>query len=78
MRHLLGSIILLMVCFAMSGPAWSEPEIVVSAAISLKNAFTDIGKLYEEGHPGVKVNFNFGAKSHPASKSTSISGLPAI
>ncbi len=34
---------------------------MVSAAISLKNAFTDIGKLYEEGHPGVKVNFNFGA-----------------
>ena len=56
-------------CFACSGNAkfsrssagWSEQEILVSAAISLKNAFTDIGKLYEAGHPGVKVNFNFGA-----------------
>ena len=36
-------------------------EITVSAAISLKNAFTDIGKIYEKSHPDVKVNFNFGA-----------------
>ena len=34
---------------------------MISAAISLKNTFTDLGKLYEEGHPGSKVNFNFGA-----------------
>jgi molybdate transport system substrate-binding protein len=36
-------------------------EITVSAAISLKNAFTEIGELFQESHPGVKVNFNFGA-----------------
>ena len=52
MRHLFESLVLLLFCFAITSPAWSEPEIVVSAAISLKNAFTDLGKLYEEGHPG--------------------------
>jgi molybdate transport system substrate-binding protein len=61
MRRLVGLIMLVMFCLGLAGPAWSEPEILISAAISLKNAFTDIGKLYEEGHPGVKVNFNFGA-----------------
>ena len=36
-------------------------EITISAAISLKNAFEDIGKLYGLQNPGVKLNFNFGA-----------------
>ena len=61
MRYLMVSLVLLMLSFVISGPAWSEPEILVSAAISLKNAFTDIGKLFEKSHPDVKVNFNFGA-----------------
>jgi molybdate transport system substrate-binding protein len=41
----------------------AEParEITVSAAISLKNAFEEIGKIVEEKHPGTKVRFNFGA-----------------
>jgi len=43
--------------------ALAEPakEIVVSAAASLKNAFAEIGKLYEAGNKDVKVSFNFGA-----------------
>lgn len=36
-------------------------DIVVSAAASLTNAFTDIGKDYEKANPGQKVNFNFGS-----------------
>jgi len=41
----------------------AEPaqEITVSAAISLKNTFEEIGKVFEEKHPGTKVRFNFGA-----------------
>jgi molybdate transport system substrate-binding protein len=41
----------------------AEPamEITVSAAISLKNAFEEIGKVFEEKHPGTKGRFNFGA-----------------
>ncbi|HET6515516.1 MAG TPA: molybdate ABC transporter substrate-binding protein [Thermodesulfovibrionales bacterium] len=36
-------------------------EITVSAAISLKKAFEEIGRLYESKHKGLRVSFNFGA-----------------
>ena len=41
----------------------AEPamEITISAAISLKNGFEELGKIFEEKHPGAKVRFNFGA-----------------
>jgi molybdate transport system substrate-binding protein len=35
-------------------------ELVVSAAASLTDAFTDLGATYEEANPGVTVTFNFG------------------
>jgi len=41
--------------------AADQQELTVSAAISLKNAFEEIGKLFEAAHKGVKVDFNFGA-----------------
>lgn len=37
--------------------------INVSAASSLTEAFTTIGKQFEAAHPGVTVRFNFGASS---------------
>jgi molybdate transport system substrate-binding protein len=40
--------------------ASKEKEILVSAAISLKNAFAEIGALYEK-QTGVRVRFNLGA-----------------
>jgi molybdate transport system substrate-binding protein len=41
----------------------AEPatEITVSAAISLKDAFNEIGKIFKEKHPWTKARFNFGA-----------------
>jgi molybdate transport system substrate-binding protein len=39
--------------------AQSAYEITISAAISLKNAFEDIGKAFMEKHPGTKVVLNF-------------------
>ncbi|MEJ2685406.1 MAG: molybdate ABC transporter substrate-binding protein [Candidatus Sulfobium sp.] len=39
----------------------SSGEIVVSAAISLKDAFTEIGRSYERKNRGREVVFNFGA-----------------
>ncbi len=41
--------------------AESPKEITVSAAISLKNAFEEIGKIFQKRHKGVKVLLNFGA-----------------
>jgi molybdate transport system substrate-binding protein len=41
--------------------AAEQQEITVSAAMSLKNAFEEIGKLFETKHKGVKIQLNFGA-----------------
>lgn len=41
--------------------AGSPKELTVSAAISLKNAFEELGRLYEGKNRGVKALFNFGA-----------------
>jgi molybdate transport system substrate-binding protein len=41
--------------------AQSTYEITISAAISLKNAFEDIGRIFQERNPGTKLLFNFGA-----------------
>src|SRR5262249_16034495 len=39
---------------------WCE-DLVVSAAVSLSNAFKELGQEFEREHAGVKVLFNFGA-----------------
>jgi molybdate transport system substrate-binding protein len=36
-------------------------DLTVSAAASLQNAFTEIGKVFEKANPGNKVLFNFGS-----------------
>jgi len=41
--------------------AESQKKITVSAAMSLKNAFEEIGKFYEDRHKGTKIVFNFGS-----------------
>ena len=46
---------------AFSTGTATAAEIIVSAAASLTNAFSDIGKDYEKANPGQKVNFNFGS-----------------
>lgn len=45
----------------LSTNALAGQEIMVSAAASMTNAFTQIGKDFEGANPGVKVLFNFGA-----------------
>jgi molybdate transport system substrate-binding protein len=53
------------------GLAQAETKtITVSAAISLKNAFEDIGKLYMSQHKDAKVSFNFGASGDLAKQIT--------
>jgi len=44
-----------------TGDALAARELIVSAASSLTNAFGEIGKQFEEAHPGTKVTLNFGA-----------------
>jgi molybdate transport system substrate-binding protein len=45
-------------------PVRAEGELIVSAAASLTNAFTDLGKNYQQTKPGVKVLFNFAASGY--------------
>lgn len=53
----LGRIALGLICWTQIQAA----ELTVSAAASLTNAFTEIGKEYEKARPGDRVLFNFGA-----------------
>lgn len=56
-----GLIVGCLVCGSVcSVAAGQDKDLTVSAAISLKNAFEEVGRLYESKQ-GVKVTFNFGA-----------------
>jgi len=57
-RSILKSVVTLLalLCAGQSMAA----DLIVSAASSLTNAFTDIGLEFERAHPGTKVVFNFG------------------
>ena len=55
-------LVLFIVClFFGTAGAGDSQEITVSAAISLKNAFDEIGKVFESRNSNVTVMFNFGA-----------------
>ena len=62
---LLFILFLLLASGGMSSAADQE-ELTVSAAISLKNAFGEAGRLYEAKHKGARVLFNFGASGNLA------------
>ncbi|MDB6002143.1 MAG: molybdate transporter substrate-binding protein [Rhizobacter sp.] len=49
------------VLFASACGAASAADLTVSAAASLTNAFTELGKAFEAENPGTKVQFNFAA-----------------
>ncbi|MFZ5997543.1 MAG: molybdate ABC transporter substrate-binding protein [Nitrospirota bacterium] len=53
--------LLITIFFSSALFAEQPKEITVSAALSLKNAFEALGKLYESKNKGTKVVFNFGA-----------------
>jgi molybdate transport system substrate-binding protein len=55
-------LLLLSISFTAS-PARAQ-DLTISAAISLKNAFTDIAKAFEAANKGVTVSLNFGASGY--------------
>jgi molybdate transport system substrate-binding protein len=59
---IIGVLILLVILVSMDFQIAAQPkgEILVSAAISLKNAFEDIGAIYEK-QTGIRVRFNLGS-----------------
>ncbi len=65
MRQGKGMLVVLLLCGSLLFPAalyaQSPEALTVSAAISLKNAFDEMGKIFESQHSGSKVQFNYGA-----------------
>jgi molybdate transport system substrate-binding protein len=60
-----GSLLVLFLCglavaFTARAAAAQASSITVSAAISLKDALDEIGRLYRARHSGAKVEFNYG------------------
>ncbi|MDD4650382.1 MAG: molybdate ABC transporter substrate-binding protein [Desulfoplanes sp.] len=49
----------LVLLFLFSAPVYSGQEIIISAAASLTDAFTDIKPAFEATHPGTEVIMNF-------------------
>lgn len=43
------------------GPHEERVEVVVSAAASLTDCLSAIGREFEDEHPGIRITFNFGA-----------------
>src|SRR5262245_53676771 len=60
MRRLLALGIGLIVVLTLAAPARAQ-EMVLSVAISLKEAVEDLGKGFAAGRPGVTLRYNFGA-----------------
>ena len=58
--------LVLLLCGTLLSPAVlcaQAPEaLTVSAAISLKNAFDEIGKIFESRPGGARVQFNYGPR----------------
>ncbi|CAI3939381.1 ABC-type molybdate transport system [Commensalibacter communis] len=60
-RKVIQNIVIAMI-FLFGGLYYAKAnDIVISAAISLSNAFKEIAKTYEAEHPTDKILFNFGA-----------------
>jgi molybdate transport system substrate-binding protein len=60
-RILLAFSALILLTAAIVNVASASQDLTISAAISLKNAFEEIGKLFETQNKDVKILFNFGA-----------------
>jgi molybdenum ABC transporter, periplasmic molybdate-binding protein len=58
-----------------SDPPGAGGEVTVFAAASLTESFTELGTVFEAGHPGVTVRFNFGSSATLAQQI--VQGAPA-
>nr|WP_283139895.1 molybdate ABC transporter substrate-binding protein [Rhizohabitans arisaemae] len=84
MKRLIGAAAALVLTVALAGCGSSsdagsggggDKELVVFAAASLTESFTEIGKLFEKEHAGTTVRFNFAASSALAQQI--VQGAPA-
>ncbi|MGH7311796.1 MAG: molybdate ABC transporter substrate-binding protein, partial [Candidatus Rokuibacteriota bacterium] len=57
----IGALVLLAVLYSGGGPAVAAQELVLSVAVSMKEAAEDVGRRFVAHHPGVTLRYNFGA-----------------
>ncbi|MFC0864277.1 molybdate ABC transporter substrate-binding protein [Sphaerimonospora cavernae] len=55
--------ILSMLCVTGCGGGQKDDTLTVFAAASLSESFSAIGKLFEQGHPDMKIRFSFGGSA---------------
>ena len=67
--------LILAACTSRSPQTQPQQDIIVLAAASLTEPFTEIGQLFEQQHPGAKVRFNFAGSQQLAQQL--VSGAPA-
>ncbi len=60
-RSIISLLIAVIVAIAGIYPAYAQSTLTVSAAHSLTEALTEVGKSFEASHPGLKFYFNFAA-----------------
>ncbi len=58
------AVLILSACGPAAAPAPTPRAITVFAAASLTDAFTEIGKQFENANPGVEVKLNFGGSQN--------------
>jgi molybdate transport system substrate-binding protein len=73
LRHILPLIFIL--SLAACGQKSEKQELYVSAAISLKDALTELAGQFEKSHPDSKIRYNFGASGQLAQQV--LQGAPA-
>jgi len=56
-------LVALAISIISSSSALAAPQVIVFAASSLTESFTQVGKQFEQSHPGIKINFSFQASS---------------
>jgi molybdate transport system substrate-binding protein len=58
---IIATALFLLLATGQAGTAQEKPEITVSAALSLRKSFEELGRLFELRRPGTLVRFNFAA-----------------
>ena len=56
------SVLTMLVCALASTAPVKSAELAVSAASSLAEAFSDLGREFEARHPGDRITLNFAAE----------------
>ncbi len=70
MNHRIAAFLVLLGLF-VGGCARQDPPLLFHAAAGQRSALDEIGAIFEERHPGTRVNFSYKGSGRPASGASS-------